>query len=109
MIHRALPAVAALAGLGAFLVLAPAPAAADCPEDLAAVERSFTETLARLEGVKNATQAEKCVAYRLHVEVMTRAREVFSRCQTGLSRRENVGQMNDSIEDFEELIRRRCW
>lgn len=106
--HSALRRAPIFTVLGAFLILGPAPAAADCREDLAAVDRSFTETLERLEKAKNAAQAEKCVVYRQHVEVMTRAREVFNRCQTGLTRRENVGQMNDSIEDFEELIRRRC-
>jgi hypothetical protein len=33
---------------------------------------------------------------------------VFQRCNTGTTQRENVGQMNDSIEDFQELIRRQC-
>jgi hypothetical protein len=85
-----------------------APAAADCRDDLAAVEKSFEETMARLESVKDGTQAQKCVAYRSHVEIMTRARDVFQRCQSGTTQRENVGQMNDSIGDFMEIIRRRC-
>ena len=90
------------------LVLASTPAGADCRDDLKAVDKSFEETLERLEKAKNGTPAEKCPVYRRHVEVMTRARGVFQRCNTGTTQRENVGQMNDSIEDFRELIRRTC-
>ena len=92
----------------AAIALAPAPAGADCRDDLAAVDRSFKDTLARLEKVKNGKPAQKCPVYRRHVEVMARARGVFQRCNSGLTQRENVGQMNDSIEDFQELIRRTC-
>ncbi len=87
--------------------IAQAPSAA-CRADLEAVDKSFKETIARLELVKNGTQAEKCAAYRSHVLIMERARVVFDHCNTGLTRRENVGQMNDSIEDFAELIKARC-
>lgn len=84
------------------------PAGADCRDDLAAVDKSFEATLERLEKVKTGTPAQKCPVYRQHVEVMTKARGVFQRCNTGTTQRENVGQMNDSIEDFQELIRRTC-
>ena len=92
----------------AALVLAPRIAAAACPEDLAANDVRFTQTLERLESVKNGTKAQKCEAYRAHVKIMEQGREVFQRCNTGLTQRENVGQMNDSIEDFKELIKRSC-
>ncbi len=91
-----------------FLVLGLASAAADCRADLAATDKSFEETLKRLESVAKGTQAEKCAAYRSHVEVMTKGRDVFMRCMTGYSQRENVGQMNDSLEDFDTLIKARC-
>ncbi len=85
-----------------------APAMAACPEDLAANDVRFKETIARLESVKNGTQAQKCAAYRSHVQIMQRARVIFARCTSGLGQRENIGQMNDSIADFEELIKARC-
>ena len=92
----------------AALVFAPGMAAAACPEDLAANEVRFEQTLKRLDSVKNGTKAQKCAAYRAHVKIMQQGREVFARCNTGTTQRENVGQMNDSIEDFRELIKRRC-
>jgi hypothetical protein len=90
------------------LALAPSRAIAACPEDLAANDLRFKQTLERLESVKNGTQKQKCVAYRSHVRIMEQGREVFARCNSGTTQRENVGQMNDSIADFRELIKRRC-
>jgi hypothetical protein len=90
------------------LALAPAAAVAACREDLAANDVRFEETLKKLEAVKNGTKAQKCAVYRSHVKIMEQGREVFARCNTGTTQRENVGQMNDSIEDFRELIKRRC-
>jgi hypothetical protein len=90
------------------LLLTSTPAGADCRDDLKAVDKSFEETLERLEKVETGTPAQKCPVYRRHVEVMTKARGVFQRCNTGTTQRENVGQMSDSIEDFQGLIRRTC-
>jgi hypothetical protein len=91
-----------------FAALAPGAAMAACPEDLAANDVRFKQTIERLESVKTGTKAQKCEAYRSHVRIMEQGREVFQRCNTGLTQRENVGQMNDSIEDFKELIKRSC-
>ena len=88
--------------------LAPGAALAGCPEDLAANDVRFEQTLKRLELVKKGTKAQKCAAYRSHVKIMEQGRAVFQRCNTGLTQRENVGQMNDSIEDFQTLIKRAC-
>ena len=94
--------------LAASALFAPGIAFAACPEDLAANDVRFTQTLERLESVKNGTKAQKCAAYRSHVKIMEQGREVFQRCNSGTTQRENVGQMNDSIEDFRTLIMRRC-
>jgi hypothetical protein len=104
--YRRLPPAAAVAA--SLLAFAPAPANAACSDDLAANHKRFEDTIARLESVKNGTQAEKCAAYRSHVRIMQRAIPIFDRCTSGLGRRENIGQMNDSIEDFVEIIRRNC-
>jgi hypothetical protein len=94
--------------IAAALLLGAPRALAGCPEDLAANDVRFEKTIKNLESAKNATKAKKCAAYRSHVKIMEQGREVFQRCNTGTTQRENVGQMNDSIEDFQELIRRQC-
>jgi hypothetical protein len=76
-----------------------------CNADLAAVDASFGETLDRLDGVANGSDAEKCAAYRHHVDVMLKGREVFLRCiPEGRDQTENVVQLEVSIADFETII-----
>jgi hypothetical protein len=76
-----------------------------CNADLAAVDESFGETLQRLEGVANDSDAEKCAAYRHHVDVMLKGRDVFLRCMPeGRDQMENVLQLEVSIADFETII-----
>ena len=84
---------------------APTPA---CQKDLAENDARFKQTIERLESVKNGTQAQKCAVYRSHVQIMKQSLPVFQRCTSGLGQRENLGQMNDSIADFEQLIRAKC-
>lgn len=92
------------------LLASPASAgpSAACKEDLAAVDASFAETLDRLDSAANASPAEKCAAYRHHVEVMKAGREVFLRCLAGHDQSENVGQLEVSIEDFLVVIGNKC-
>jgi hypothetical protein len=98
--------------LALILAAAAGPAAAQmsaaCRADLAALEPTFEETLARLDSVANADQAAQCAAWHHHVTVMENARDVFMRCLTGFEQRENVGQMVVSIADFVDLIGRKC-
>jgi hypothetical protein len=92
-------------GLGASLPAGAQEFATGCNADLAAVDESFGETLQRLEGVANGSDAEKCAAYRHHVDVMLKGREVFLRCiPEGRDQTENVVQLEVSIADFEMVI-----
>ena len=81
-----------------------------CNADLAAVDESFGETLVRLDGVANGSDAEKCAAYRQHVDVMLKGRDVFLRClPEGRDQTENVLQLELSIADFETIMaNRKC-
>ena len=107
--HRFMQAAVFIAALFAFApaAIAQAPSAA-CQKDLEANDVRFKQTIERLESVKNGTQAEKCAAYRSHVEIMKRAIPIFDRCTTGRGRQENLGQMVGSIEDIQEIIKRNC-
>ena len=101
---------AAFAAMIVFIVPAafaqvPSPA---CQKDLADNDMRFKQTIQQLDSVKNGTQAQKCAAYRLHVQIMKQSIPIFQRCTSGLGRQENIGQMNDSIADFEQLIRAKC-
>jgi hypothetical protein len=95
--------------LGGALALIACPAGAEfapgCDADLVAVDQSFAETLSRLAASRDAVLDVKCAAYRHHIEVMISARDVFMRgLPDGRGRSENVGQMDDSIEDFRYVL-----
>ncbi len=79
-----------------------------CRRDLAATEASFSATLRDLERTKSSKVAQRCPSFRRHVEVMRKASSVFRQCSTGRERQENVGQMDGSIADFQEIIARHC-
>ena len=81
---------------------------AACQRDLLVTDSTLREAMRRLEAAGDASDADKCAAYRSHVETMRKASAVFARCTTGREREENVGQMNASVADFEALIRARC-
>jgi hypothetical protein len=99
---------ACLALFAAVFLFSPAHAAEfapRCDADLAAVDDSFRETIERLDRAAKGANAEKCAAWRHHVEVMTKGVEVFLRCTPeGHDQRENVGQLGASIEDFNTII-----
>ena len=94
-----------LAGLAGPAIAAPP---GTCPEDLARVDRSFEETMQRLEANGKSEVTAKCAAFRHHVAVMEAARTVFEACLDGFEERENVGQIVGTIADFEEIITANC-
>jgi hypothetical protein len=78
-----------------------------CQRDLLMTDAALRKTMELLQGA-GADQANQCRVWRGHVGTLRKAREVFARCTTGRERAENVGQMEGSAADFEELIRQRC-
>jgi hypothetical protein len=91
------------------LSLVPAAAAAQqptllCIADLNRVDDSMDETLARLKEAGTADLAKKCAAVANHIEVMSKAVEVYLRCQPpGQDRDETLGQINGTIGDFRDI------
>lgn len=70
-----------------------------CARELAATETGLVRTLVRIKGVAQATPDARCAAYRSHIEVMSRAREVFARCKSGAERDADVGLVDGAISD----------
>ena len=79
-----------------------------CKQDIAATWEKMQEMLGRLKGVARAGQDEKCATYRRHVDVVTRAREVFERCKTGRDRVSDVAHMDGALDDVTSVIDREC-
>ena len=78
-----------------------------CQRDLLMTDAALRKTMELLQGA-GSDPANQCRVWRGHVVTLRKAGEVFARCTTGRERSENVGQMNGSAADFEELIRQRC-
>jgi hypothetical protein len=79
-----------------------------CKRDLAEIWTSMESTLAQLRGVARAARDAKCAAYRHHVEVVTKARDVFARCKTGRERDGDLSHMDGALEDVRATIDREC-
>ena len=73
-----------------------------CSRDLASVDRSFAAAMIDLQ--RNGGPANRCSAWRRHIDVMQKASVVFSRCTAVDAREDAVGQMKGSIADFEAMI-----
>jgi hypothetical protein len=86
----------------------PAVAQGSCPAELATTDQRLRATLQRLETVRSAPLPRRCAVFRQHVAVMREASATFRRCTTGRHRDENVGQMEGSIADWQEIISRNC-
>jgi hypothetical protein len=78
-----------------------------CQRDLLMTDAALRKTMELLQGA-GTDPANQCRVWRGHVGTLRKARDVFARCTTGRERAENVGQMEGSAADFEELIRQRC-
>jgi hypothetical protein len=90
------------------LMSAPANAATpSCARELAATETSLVQTLVRLKVAQPKPDA-RCAAYQRHIEVATRAREVFARCKSGRERDIDVGQMDTAIGDANTAVAQTC-
>ncbi|HMN73190.1 MAG TPA: hypothetical protein PKA55_15100 [Rhodoblastus sp.] len=73
-----------------------------CSRDLASVDRSFAAAMMDLQ--RNGDAANRCSAWRRHIDVMQKASAVFSRCTAADARDGAVSQMKGSIADFEAMI-----
>jgi hypothetical protein len=91
------------------LSLVPAVAAAQqptqlCIADLNRVDESMDETQARLKDAGTGDLPQKCAAVAHHIEVMSKAVEVYLRCQpAGHDRDETLGQIAGTIADFRDI------
>jgi hypothetical protein len=95
----------------ALLNIAPA-LAADCDADLAEADalvhavRLRNPELDRRHAANDV--AGTCSILKDNYRDMTKARDIMDRCMTGFERRENVGQMDVSLDDIHTVIGSYC-
>lgn len=79
-----------------------------CRADLTRAEALISEIASRDRAGPIRDPAERCRILRLNLSQMRIARDAMQRCMRGHAQRENVGQMDVSMEDIAAVIARRC-
>jgi hypothetical protein len=103
-----------MAGTFAALLAAPSAAEADtlktpdCQRDLAAANALINGIAARERQFVKGDLVKNCALLRQNLVDLTNARGPMDRCLTGHDHGENVGQIDDSIEDVRAVLADKC-
>jgi len=88
--------------VGLAMIASPASAAEPgspaCRRELAATQNKMQESVALLNGVRDAPAAQKCEAYSRHIGLAGEIRESFARCRPAAERAEAVRDADDVID-----------
>ena len=87
---------------------ASAAAAPSCQRALGTTDITLIKALLSLRKVEQGPEDEKCVAYRQHVETVSKVRGVFLRCLTGPKRDADLRQLDDALEDANGVVATVC-
>jgi hypothetical protein len=107
MRHRCVLAVTLLLALTASLRAQPVDTPA-CKRELADTWAAMENALSRLKSVARASREEKCAVYLGHVDIVTKAREVFGRCKSGREREGDLTHINGALDDLKTILNRHC-
>lgn len=84
----------------------------DCRRDLATADQLIAAIRQRESGIDNSVRkgdfAGACRYVRANYRDMSAAREQMNRCMTGFEKRENVGQLDASLDDIRHVLAARC-
>jgi hypothetical protein len=89
-------------------VAAQNPDSSGCRRELAATWANMQDMLTRLRGASRGSREERCSTYKHHIEVVSNARAVLSRCKTGRERDGDLKQMDGALDDVHGAIERDC-
>ena len=102
--------VAAYAAVAAFLLcsLSAQAAPSTCPRELGTTDIALIKSVLQLRGVERAPEDRQCAAYRQHVATVSKVREVFERCLSGVKRDADLRQLEGALDDANGVIARVC-
>jgi hypothetical protein len=80
----------------------------DCQRDLASANALINGIAAREKQFVKGNLAKNCALLRQNLVDLTNARGPMDRCLTGHDHGENVGQIDDSIEDVRAVLADKC-
>jgi hypothetical protein len=80
----------------------------ECQRDLATANKLIDTIAAREKLFVKGDLAKNCMLLQKNLADLTNAREPMDRCLTGHDHGENVGQIDDSIEDVRAVLADKC-
>jgi hypothetical protein len=79
-----------------------------CQRELGTTDITLIKSVLRLRDVEGAPEDRQCAAYRQHVAVVSKVREVFERCLSGATRDADLPQLEGALDDANGVIARVC-
>jgi hypothetical protein len=80
----------------------------ECQRDLARANALITAIAAREKQFVPGDLAKNCTLLKQNLDDLLKAREPMDRCITGHDHGENLGQMDDSIDDIRAVLADKC-
>jgi hypothetical protein len=79
-----------------------------CERALGTTDIILIRSVLHLRGVAQAPEDQQCAAYRQHVITVSKVREVFDRCLSGVKRDVDLEQLEGALDDANHVIARVC-
>lgn len=98
---------AALAAAENALAAASGPERA-CRRAVVATRGDLIKTAVRLERAAKSQHKERCVAFRQYAEVVSKARDVFTRCNLDRGLDADVSSINAAMSDIQAAMAKNC-
>jgi hypothetical protein len=100
--------LAALVGAWLLCSLPAEAAASSCARELGTTDITLIKSVLQLRGLQHAPEDQQCEAYRQHVVTVSKVREVFERCLSGLGRDADLQQLEGALDNANGVIARVC-
>ena len=106
----------AAAALATSLASAPAPSAAQpaepaaksCPRDVVSMRTKLIKTAVQLERAGGGGKGQMCSAYRQYADAVSRARQLFDRCNSENALDRDLSSIDAAIQVAEAAIASNC-
>lgn len=79
-----------------------------CRRAIVATRGDLIKTAVRLERASKSQDKERCLAFRQYAEVVSKARDVFTRCNVDRGLDADVSSMNAAMSDVQSAMAKSC-
>ncbi len=79
-----------------------------CRRAVVATRGDLIKTAVRLERASKSQGKERCIAFRQYAQVVSKARDVFTRCNVDRGLDADVSSMNAAMSDVQSAMSKSC-